>query len=164
MTGYSGQQINIKRNDGMLINITGGDTAELKQNVEEFIEYVAPLLDTLAEATNAMALVGNILGGRVIQDAGSPAQSGSAPQGQAAAGPAQRTENDKWGNSYEWGHPKAPLTPSGLPAVLKRGKSSAGKAFNRWIDPRSKAIPSVYASGQKQDPPDVWAGDWANGV
>lgn len=95
-----------------------------------------------------------------------PVAGATASPAQAAAGPAQRTgtETDKWGNTYEWGHPKAPLTPSGAPAVLKRGRSQQGKDYAKWIDPRDKYIPSVYASGQKVNPPDLWPGDWARGV
>lgn len=104
--------------------------------------------------------------GPTTQVDSSHAQSTSASQGQGAAGNAQRTgtETDKWGNTYEWGHPKAPLTPSGQPAVLKRCRSKQGKDYAKWIDPRDKYIPSVYASGQKVNPPDLWPGDWARGV
>lgn len=88
----------------------------------------------------------------------SPAPSQPATQGQGAQG---RVETDRWGGAYEWDRPDAPYTPTGLRAVLKRGTSKEGKSYARWIDPRSKAIPSVYASGVRNDPPDLWPGDFA---
>lgn len=168
MSQYAGHQINANYpfgdRNGMLINITGDDIPSLLNNLEEFLEHVAVRLPDLRTSLEVVTTVGEVFPGTT--SATSHAQQGPANQGQAAAGPAQRTgtETDKWGNTYEWGHPKAPLTPSGAPAVLKRGKSQQGNNYARWIDPRSKAIPSVYASGQKQDPPDVWPGDFAKGV
>ena len=165
-TGYSGQQINLKRPDGTLINITGADMPALVQNVEDFIEHAAPLLDRLLESIQAQALVGNALGGTPLPQeqvaqaayATQPAQSKPAPPAPAAPGPS--TETDRWGNSFELGHPEAPLTPHG-PAVLKRGKSQSGNLYAQWVDPRAKAVPSNYARGVRQDPPDVWPAEFA---
>lgn len=87
----------------------------------------------------------------------------AAPAAPAAQAGSDEPEVNKYGNTYEWAHPKAPMTPAGQ-AVLKRATSRAGKPYARWIDPRSKEIPSVYAAGARQDPPDLWPGDFANGV
>lgn len=109
---------------------------------------------------------------QAAQQAAQPAPQ-APPQPQQAApvppppfdGPPQgggevRVETDKWNNTYEHGRPDAPNTAFG-PAVLKRGTARSGKPYARWIDPRDKGIPSVYASGQRDNPPDLWEGDWA---
>lgn len=88
-----------------------------------------------------------------------PAPSNPAPQAQAAGPLGPQTESDKWNNTYEHNHPQAPQTQHG-PKVLKRGVSKAGKPYAAFIDPRSKAIPSVYASGVRQDPADVLPPDF----
>lgn len=138
-------------------------------------EVVAKARESWAARVGSGGSVDNLVAGlgpgtqvhqqpQVPQQAGptSPAPSTPAPQAQAA--PTQSVETDRWGNSYEHGHPKAPLTPLGQQAVLFRGTSQAGKPYARWIDPRSKKVPSVYASGVRQDPSDLWAGDFARGV
>lgn len=94
--------------------------------------------------------------------ASAPAQQTYAPQASAVGGRSD-TETDRWGKSYQHGHPQAPQTPFG-PAVLKRAQSQAGKPYARWVDPRAKEIPSVYAAGTRNDPPDLWPGDFAKGV
>lgn len=101
--------------------------------------------------------------GYVPQQAGPTSPAPSAPVPQAQAAPTPQVETDRWGNSYEHGHPKAPMTPLGTPAVLRRATSQAGKPYAQWIDPRNKAIPSVYAV-QKVNPPDMWSGEFARGV
>lgn len=68
-------------------------------------------------------------------------------------------ERDNWGNTYEIGRPDAKMTQYG-PAVLKTGKSKTGNVYKRWIDPRDKAIPSVYAGGQHSNPADLWDGEF----
>lgn len=163
MSQYSGHQINANYpfgdRNGMLINITGDDIPSLLNNMEEFLEHVAVRLPDLRSALEAAVAVGEAFPGTT--SVSSPAQQAPAAQAQGAPGASQsRVETDKWGNSYEWGNPKAPMTPQGLSAVLKTGRSQSGKDYKRWIDPRTKAIPSVYASGTKVDPPDLWPGDW----
>lgn len=136
---------------------------------EEFPSAVAKA----REAWAAQMTVGNTLGGAEVRHEvpasgfpGPQAAAGFSPAPSASAAPAQGApagatiESDRWGNSYEIGRPDAPMTQYG-PAVLKHGKSQAGKPYKRWIDPRSKVIPSVYASGVRSDPADLWPGDWA---
>jgi len=136
----------------------------------------AALSKTAEVATRFVALraVADTLGGQHVETQyAAPPQSAPAPQPPApptdpgpppfSAAPAPApggVQEDKWGNTYETGRPDAPNTAYG-PAVLKRGTSQAGKPYTRWIDPRDKAIPSVYASGQRDNPADLWPGDWA---
>lgn len=159
-TGYSGQQINIRLNNGLLINITGADLPELAQNVDDFIDHVAPKLDTLAESVGAVAAVGNALGATVVGSSPAPqASAGPAPAAPAAAD-AYLAEKDQWGNAFEHNREDAPYTPHGR-AVLKWGKSqSTGNFYSKWLDPRHKSIPAARARGQRSDLADEWQGSW----
>jgi hypothetical protein len=96
------------------------------------------------------------------------AQAGpTAPAYQAPAAPAQaapggmRTEQDRYGGTYELGRPDAPTTQYG-PAVKRIWTAQSGKVMKRWIDPRDPKIPSVYQTNGKTPPPDLWEGSWAN--
>lgn len=172
-TSYSGQQISLRypagSRDGMLINITGQDVYSLSQAVEEFIEHIAPKLGELDQAVSASALVGKQLGGAPAQPdptpqqypATAPAPQQYAPPAQAAPGPQNqgpRSEQDRYGNLYEHGRPDAPFSPFGQ-AVLKHGKSQAGKAYTRWLDPRDPSIPS-NSNGPRIAKEQLWDGGW----
>lgn len=105
------------------------------------------------------AVVGGLDGQVVSSTPTSPAQSAPAPQAQAA--PAGVTvEEGRWGDRYEHNLPNAPQTAYG-PAVKKTAKAKSGKFYSRWIDPRDKSIPSVYASGVRENPADLWEGEFA---
>lgn len=155
------------------IVVRADDPNEMERYLTAVKERLTAAVSDAARAFHAIWNVADGLGATSVQAAPqdqAPAASESpwdaAPAAQSAA-PAQaaepKRETNKFGNTYEWGHPKAPMTPAGQ-AVLKRATSRAGKPYARWIDPRSKEIPSVYESGVRQDPPDLWPGDFANGV
>lgn len=154
------------------IVVRAEDPNEMERYLAAVKERLIAAVSDAARAFHAIWGVADGLGASSVQAAPqdqAPAASASpwdaAPATQAAAPAAQgpKRETNKFGNTYEWGHPKAPMTPAGQ-AVLKRATSRAGKPYARWIDPRSKEIPSVYESGVRQDPPDLWPGDFANGV
>lgn len=106
----------------------------------------------------AVQAVASGLDGQVVSSTPtSPAPSTSAPQAGAAGG---AVEEDRWGGRYEHNLPNAPQTQWG-PAVKKTAKAKSGKFYSRWIDPRDKSIPSVYASGQHENPADLWEGEFA---
>lgn len=149
-------QVSVKTGAGTLINLRGDDVADLKNTVEEFVEHVAALIP---EVESSIGAVGNVAqafpGARVI--ATEPAPSASAPPAQAAPGGAHEIKQDKYGNTFEFNHPAAPITPQGLTAVLKRGTSKQGKSYARWEDPRGRWIPGNTGP----DPADKWEGDFA---
>lgn len=154
------------------IVVRADDPNEMERYLAAVKERLTAAVSDAARAFHAIWNVADGLGATSVQPAPqgqAPAAQESpwdaAPAAQSAAPAAQepKRETNKFGNTYEWGHPKAPMTPAGQ-AVLKRATSRAGKPYARWIDPRSKEIPSVYDSGVRQDPPDLWPGDFANGV
>ena len=110
-------------------------------------------------ASAAQAVAAGLGGTLAAEFPTSPAPQGSAPQAQAAPG-GVTVEEDKWGGRYEHNLPNAPQTQWG-PAVKKTAKAKSGKFYSRWIDPRDKSIPSVYASGQRDNPADLWEGSFA---
>jgi hypothetical protein len=108
----------------------------------------------------AVQAVASGLDGQVVSTTPTtPAPSGNAPQAQAAPG-GVTVEEGRWGDRYEHNLPNAPQTAWG-PAVKKTAKSKSGKFYSRWIDPRDKSIPSVYASGVRENPADLWEGEFA---
>lgn len=158
MSGYSGQQVNIRLDNGILINLTGADVPDLAATIGDFIEHVAPQLGALSESVGAVAAVGNAFPGSQVVSS-SPAQPGPAAPAPAAPAPGG-PETDRYGNTFEHNHPKAPQTQWG-PAVLKRGTSKSGNSYARWTDPRDPYIPSNKG---KAAPPDLWPGEFARGV
>ena len=164
-------QISPKLADGTLVNVRAETPHELAALIEGLVQ-VAPAVASLPAHLNGVGAVATGLGGQVVEHRAAPPQQPSAsnpaswnPPAQAAQqappGGGARVESDKWGGSYEWDRPDAPITPQGVKAVLKRGTSKQGSPYARWIDPRSKVIPSVYASGVRQDPADLWPGEFA---
>lgn len=163
------------------IVVRADDPNEMEHYLSAVKERLTTAVSDAARSFHAIWNVADGLGASSVQPApqaqpqapAAPASPWeSAPAAPAAPAPAaapaaqpgsSEPEVNKYGNTYEWGHPQAPMTPGGQ-AVLKRATSRAGKAYARWIDPRSKEIPSVYAAGTRQDPPDLWPGDFANGV
>lgn len=147
------------------IVVRADDPNELEKYLAAVKERLTAAVSDAARAFHAIWNVADGLGASSVkaapQDA-SPWDAAPAASPPAASG-GGGVETNRYGNTYEWGHPKAPMTPAGQ-AVLKRATSRAGKPYARWIDPRSKEIPSVYEAGARQDPPDLWPGDFANGV
>lgn len=117
---------------------------------------------TAAPTASGQVNVEQGLGGQVVSDTAgfTPAPSTNANPAPAAPAGEIRVEQGKWDDRYEWGLPNAPMTPFGQ-AVKKTAKAKSGKYYSRWIDPRSKAIPSVYQSGTRVDPDDLWEGSFA---
>jgi hypothetical protein len=89
----------------------------------------------------------------VVPTASNPQPSGGA----AAESGGQLVELDRFNNTYEHNHPKAPATPHG-PAVLKRWKQRDGKARTSWVDPR--VAPSGFAVHGTINESDLWEGKW----
>lgn len=156
------------------IVVRADDPNEMERYLTAVKERLTAAVSDAARAFHAIWNVADGLGATSVQAApqdaspwdAAPAQQptvGAPPTSPTVSSGASGVETNKFGNTYEWGHPKAPMTPAGQ-AVLKRATSRAGKPYARWIDPRSKEIPSVYESGVRQDPPDLWPGDFANGV
>lgn len=113
------------------------------------------------QVSPAVQAVASGLDGQVVSSTPtSPAQP-QTPAPQAQAAPAGVTvEEGRWGDRYEHNLPNAPQTAYG-PAVKKTAKAKSGKFYSRWIDPRDKSIPSVYASGVRDNPADLWEGEFA---
>lgn len=153
--------------------VVRGDTAdEVEQRLRD-VYKLGPAAIATAEAfaneytadnpqapSPAVHVVASGLDGQVMSSTPtSPAPSAPAPQAQGA--PAGVTvEEGRWGDRYEHNLPNAPQTQYG-PAVKKTAKAKSGKFYSRWIDPRDKSIPSVYASGQRENPADLWEGSFA---
>lgn len=156
--------------------VVRGDTAdEVKDRLRDLWsgEVAAAVVATASAFLNTWATekggpspegaVDNVVravSGTVVNDpvGNSPAPSTPAPQA-AAAG----VETDRWGNTYEHNHPKAPETGYG-PKVLKRGLSREGnKPYAQWLDPRDPKIPSVYARREPK-PVDLFDTELARGV
>lgn len=119
---------------------------------------------------NPVQTVQQGLGGQVVQAQPTPTQASYTPAPQVSAPPAQvapaggaHSETDRFQNTWTFNHPKAPQTPHG-PAVHRSWTTQAGKASNRWVDPRAKAVAGNYAKGVREDPADLWPGDWADPV
>lgn len=167
-------QVSPKLADGTLVNVRAESPAELAAIIEQLVQ-VAPAVASLPSHLNGVGVVATGLGGTVVDhQAAPPPQQATAtnpaswnppaPQQAAPQGGGPRVETNQWGASFEHDHPSAPITPQGVKAVLKRATSQQGKAYARWIDPRSKDIPSNRAAGVRQDPADLWPGDFARGV
>lgn len=147
-------QVSVKLNDGTLVNMRSDSPDELWQIVDNVVAN-ADKITTLNSHLGAVDNVASVLGGNVQTHEAAPPREPVSQAGGVVI------ENNKWGGTYEVGRPDAAQTPWG-PAVLKHAKSQAGKHYKRWIDPRSKEIPSNYAKGIRNDPPDKWDGEFFN--
>lgn len=152
-------QVNVKLDDGTLVNVRADSPDELWYLVENVAENGSKVAN-LASHLNGVGVVQKSLGGETVQHNATPPWDTGQPS--SAGGGGVVREQNKWGGEYELNRPDAKMTPWG-PAVLKAGKSQAGKHYKRWIDPRSKEIPSNYAKGIRDDPQDKWDGEFFNG-
>jgi hypothetical protein len=151
-------QVSVKLNDGTMVNVRSDNPDELWQAVDNVVAN-SDKISNLSSSLGAVDAITKNFGASVISHQAAPPQDyGTAPAGAAGV----TIENNKWGGTYELGRPDAEMTPWG-PAVLKHAKSQAGKHYKRWIDPRSKEVPSNYAKGIRDDPQDKWDGAFFNG-
>lgn len=129
---------------------------ELQPEIGKAMNDGAPITDAIAAfaagvvatwATASKALDG------VVPTASNPKPTG----GPAAESGGQGVETDRFGNTFEHNHPKAPATPHG-PAVLKRWKQRDGKPRTSWVDPR--VAPSGFAVHGTVAEGDLWQGKW----
>lgn len=118
----------------------------LNPGITEGLNDDAPITDSVAVFQAAFvetwALAAKALEG-VAATAAASGGGASAATGVSTSASGGKVETDKFDNTYEFGHPKAPATPHG-PAVLKTWKERSGKTRKSWVDPRT--APSGYGT------------------
>jgi hypothetical protein len=163
--GYEAPMITVRADDP---NQLAQRIAGVKQLV---IAGVVDLATTLANTYGAA--VG--LGGQDVKSeapptaspwgtqATSPAPQPSAAPAPAAPAPAGNTQpftkQDRYGNTFEYNLPDAPMSPRG-PMVKATRKKRAGGTYTMWLDPAHKAVPTAREEwpgfDQNQLVPDQW--------
>jgi hypothetical protein len=146
-----------------LVNVRANSAEELDSILDDIQNVVEKVVGTGA-ALNAAAVVAYGLGGQQVgpteTTSSSPAQSESAPQGQAAAqGDVQNLGPDNFGRTFVVNHPDAPLVPLGKSQGQRAVRMTASKqngqgTYSKWIDPASKEVPGNYQKGIRDK------GDW----
>jgi hypothetical protein len=159
-----------------MITVRADDPNQLAQRLEGVKQLViAGVVDLATTLANTYgAAVG--LGGQDVKSEPTPAASpwgpapatspapsapaAPAPAAPPAAGNAQPfTRQDRYGNTFEYNLPDAPMSPRG-PMVKATRKKRAGGTYTMWLDPAHKAVPTARelhpGFDQNQIVPDQW--------
>ena len=92
-----------------------------------------------------------------------PAPAAPAPAQAGSANGTPFTKTDRYGNTWEYNNPQAPMSPRGPMVKGTRQKKDRSGSYTKWYDPADKPCPLWREQGNPPvDPSQIVESQWAN--